>query len=238
MDKEELAEELDHQRQMVKELRRRRRLLERNHVIKGIETDPHILMQIEDIGRQIKEREAEIEHLQTLAVEDKIPLAEAEYRSALAFAWDAGRLTSIGSTSLELTRLQLGISLDKAQLLEKDIRKSIAGDKLAEQDRDEIILQVREQLSYIHSSGTDNREELLKGICQGVFAHLSRLQKAIDLDTERVVDWMNEDVQLAFTLDEIDMLIHIGTRHKAANSGCKLARFLNFLDLLRQALHP
>jgi hypothetical protein len=34
-DKEELTEELEHQRQMVKALRRRRRLLEHTHVIKG-----------------------------------------------------------------------------------------------------------------------------------------------------------------------------------------------------------
>src|SRR5262249_41481368 len=135
---------------------------------------------------------------------------EAEYRAALAYAWEAGRLTTLGSTGLELTRLQLGISLDQAQSLEKDIRKSIASDKLAEQDRDEIISSVREQLSYAHSQNTDNRDELLKGICQGVYAHLSRLQKSIDLDAEVVVDWMNQDTQLAFSSNEIDMLIDIG----------------------------
>src|SRR6266508_2818144 len=84
IDRDELAEELEHQRQLVKVLRRRRRLLEHTHVIKGIEADPHVLMQIEDISQQIKEREAEIARLQTLSVEYRESLAEIEYRVAVA----------------------------------------------------------------------------------------------------------------------------------------------------------
>jgi hypothetical protein len=38
--KDEILEELEHQRRMVKEMRRRRRLFEHAQVLKGIETEP------------------------------------------------------------------------------------------------------------------------------------------------------------------------------------------------------
>jgi hypothetical protein len=72
---------------------------------------------------------------------DKYPLAEAEYRAVLARIWDSshGKLLIADSTSLELLRLQLGISLEKAQELERDIRTQLAEEAFRAINIEDII---------------------------------------------------------------------------------------------------
>src|SRR5690349_14536398 len=87
MDRGELQEELVHQQQMVRDLRRRRRVLQRQLAHQGYQALPQIVIEVEDITAQIKTFEDEIANLRTLAAVDKEPLAEVEYRAAVAEAW-------------------------------------------------------------------------------------------------------------------------------------------------------
>jgi len=192
-DKEELTEELEHQRQIVKMLRRRRRLLEHTHVIKGIETDPHILMQLEDISQQIKEREAEIDRLQTLSVEDKESLVEVEYRVAVAETFDTpqGSPSYAGNARLELLRLRLGIPKDQAKSIEAAVRSALAVRELGSLTRVELNT-IRDiavnQTLPASSSENDKNAKQQWSRCINV---CKKLERAIHLDPESAIGWCN-----------------------------------------------
>jgi hypothetical protein len=127
LSKEEIAEELTSLQEILRAWRRRRRELERELATRGISADPAVRTEIEDITAQIREHEAERAQLETQAVEDQLSLAEAEYRALLADVLDTshGRLTVAGRTRLELTRLGLGLELERAQELEQEIRAAL-----------------------------------------------------------------------------------------------------------------
>lgn len=132
--KQEIEEELTHQRKIIVVLRRRRRALELQMYQQGAHALPQIVTEIEDLREQIREREQEIAQLETRAVEEKFPLAEMEYRVLLAETWSTpqGCPTVLGREQLELARLRLGVSLERAGELEQEIRRDLATEVFSE----------------------------------------------------------------------------------------------------------
>lgn len=194
LDESELIEELEHQRQMVKALRRRRRLLEHNHVTKGIETDPHILMQIEDISQQIKEREAEIARLQTISVQAEESLAEVEYRVAVAETLDTpqGIASYAGSARLELLRLRLGMPIEEAQSIESVVRAALAVRELGALIHAElnIIGEIANNENLNTTISNDDKYAKLQwNKCISV---IKKLERAIYLDRESAIGWCSQ----------------------------------------------
>lgn len=210
-DQGELLEELEHQRRMVNALRRRRRLLEHTHVIKGIETDPHILMQMEDISQQIKEREAEIIRLQTAAVEDKETLAEVEYRVAVAETFDTpqGVPSIAGNARLELLRLRLGIPIEQAKNIERAIRAALAVRELGsltQRELDAISEVIRAHNSTANSSTQAQITELQWNKCINIY---KKLERAFQLDAESATGWCGKIGRPQ--PEELRLLLHIGS---------------------------
>lgn len=124
----EAAEELVHQRTVLATLRKRLRVLEVQLAQHGTNVAPHILIEIDSLSEQIKERESEIDTLTSISVEGDHSLVEVEYRVLLAEAWSTsqGRPTVVSRTRLELMRLRLGIPLERASQLEQDVRGEVA----------------------------------------------------------------------------------------------------------------
>jgi hypothetical protein len=98
IDKEDIAEELDHHRKMLKELRRRLRERELQEVKHDITVPPEITSDIHDLTERVQRHESEIARLQTLAAEDQAPLGEVEYRAVLAEIWEKGESTYAGGS--------------------------------------------------------------------------------------------------------------------------------------------
>jgi hypothetical protein len=133
MPKEEIEVELEHVHSMLHILNERRRVLEEHQAQKGIDTEPQILTELKDIKDQIDELQNRGSELETRAVEDAISYPEAEYRVKLAQAWDTpyGRPTAQGKAQLELDRLHLGVTPERAQQLEHEIRVELAQQALS-----------------------------------------------------------------------------------------------------------
>jgi hypothetical protein len=131
IDKDEIAEELDHHRKMLKELRRRLRDRELQEVKHGINVPPEITSDIHDLTERVQRHESEITRLQTMAAEDKEPLGEVEYRAVLAEIWEKSQPTYAGLTRLELIRLRHGILRERADELEREVRAIVARELLS-----------------------------------------------------------------------------------------------------------
>lgn len=130
--KQEIAEELESLRKIVRMLRKRRFILEEQMAAEGIQARPQTVIEVESLIEQIGTREREIAQLETIAVEDQLPLAEAQYQEQLAEAWNSlqGRPTVIGMVRLELERLRLGIVPERAKELEQSIRARLAEERI------------------------------------------------------------------------------------------------------------
>ncbi|MEM8533283.1 MAG: hypothetical protein AAGF95_20760, partial [Chloroflexota bacterium] len=126
--KQEIEKQLQHKRELITILSARQRPLELQAAQKGINTPPEILTEISTLTDQIRAQEEEIARLESLAAEGQISLAEAEFRVMLAKTWDtlSGRPTIVGDTRLELTRLQLGLTSERATELEYEVRTALA----------------------------------------------------------------------------------------------------------------
>jgi hypothetical protein len=126
IDKDEIAEEIQHHTEMLRVLRRRLRERELQEVKHGINVPPEITSDLHDLTERVQRHESEITRLQTLAAEDKEPLGEVEYRAVLAEIWEKSEPTYAGLTRLELIRLRHGILRERANELEKEVRAIVA----------------------------------------------------------------------------------------------------------------
>lgn len=124
---DEINEELASLAGIIRILRRRRAELQRQAAVSGRSVDPAVRIEIEDITAQLREHEAEVARLETLAAEGDQPLAEVEYRVQVAEAWDTpeGHPTVAGAARLELTRLRLGVSPERAAAIEHEVRVAL-----------------------------------------------------------------------------------------------------------------
>lgn len=122
--KQEIEGELDHKNKLVHTYRARLRPLELQAAQKGMYAPPEVLTEISALTEQIRAQEDEIATLESLAAEGQLSLSEAEYRVLLAEVWDTsiGRPSTSGAARLELTRLKLGLTPERAQELEKEVR--------------------------------------------------------------------------------------------------------------------
>jgi hypothetical protein len=88
------------------------------------------MTEIAALTDQIRTQEDEIAKLESFAAEGQLSIAEAEFRVTLGEVWDTriGRPTAAGAAQLELARLRLGLSDERAQVLAKEIREAIVED--------------------------------------------------------------------------------------------------------------
>lgn len=130
MDKQELREVIEHQQKMTRILRSRLQQRELQEAQYGINVPPEITTEIIALSDRIQSHEKELRHLRSLAVEDQIPLVEAEYRVLLAQAWDTpeGRPSFANAANLELSRLRLGITPQQANEMEQQVRLELANE--------------------------------------------------------------------------------------------------------------
>jgi hypothetical protein len=128
--KKEIEDELDHKSKLIRALRARIRPLELQSAQKGLSSPPEITTEIATLTEQIRIQEDEIAKLESLAAEGQLSMAEAELRVTLAEVWDTpiGRPTAAGAARLELVRLRLGLSAERAQALAQEIRGAIVED--------------------------------------------------------------------------------------------------------------
>jgi len=87
-DKEEIAEQLKHHEKMLRIERRNLREREIQAAKHGLEVPPSINNHIHELKENIRYHEDQIMQLRILAVTDKEPLSEIEYRALLAETWD------------------------------------------------------------------------------------------------------------------------------------------------------
>jgi hypothetical protein len=132
--------ELDGLQRILNTLRRRRQILLEQEAQQGFQTPPAVQMEIEQVSEQIRTQEAEIARVKTEAAVDQFSLAEAEYRQMVAFNWNPqrGEPNVQGETTLELARLQRGLSLERAREIEQEIRAKLAAEVLQEITMDEF----------------------------------------------------------------------------------------------------
>ena len=130
-DKQDLEEQIEHHQEMLRILRRRLRVQERKEAEFGISVPAEVATEIMTLNERIAKHEAELGRLRSIAVEGDLPLAEAEYRAALAVAWEPGKPTYAGAANLELVRLRSGIQTDRAEALEKEVRVSLAEEAMS-----------------------------------------------------------------------------------------------------------
>jgi len=127
MTQQEIEEALAHQKNMLGVLRRRLQQRELQEVQYGINVPPEITSDIYILAERIRSYETELTRLETVAAEDHISLAEAQYRVLLAevLGTPQGRPTLAGATRLELERLRLGVRSERAHSLENEIRQGL-----------------------------------------------------------------------------------------------------------------
>ena len=126
--KEEIAQQLEHQQELLRKRRANLQKLELQEANYAGNPPIDLINQLDRVGEQVRETEEEIARLKSLAAEDQLSLVEAEYRTLLAEVWNTplGRPTVAGATRLELARLNMGLEPERAQELELEIREKLA----------------------------------------------------------------------------------------------------------------
>jgi hypothetical protein len=116
--------------------RRRRDELRKQAARFGYRADPAIPLELEDIDRRLAAYTDELAQLETQIAEADEPVAEVEYRAQVAEAWNtpAGCPTVAGSARLELARLRLGITPERAAVIEQEVRAALAREAFTELD--------------------------------------------------------------------------------------------------------
>lgn len=212
---EEIAEELEHHRSMLQNLRRRLRKLEVKVASFGRNAPAEDLIEIEDIQSQILRHETEVKRLQTEFVEDKLTLAEAEFRAALARAWDTprGTPTVVGTTQLELERLRLGIPMEQAQRIETEVRLALAKERLEQvyfSDTIYGLLKISSEIGKtLQSKEVDANKEVVS-LAIKLYKKLDELVSMIRLDRDAVINWLaTERPNFYWDTKDIENLVKI-----------------------------
>lgn len=116
--------------------RRRRNYLRIQAAQHGNLTPIHIRTDLDDTERKLATYEKELAQLETQIAEADESVAEVEYRVHVAEAWNTplGRPTVGGAARLELARLRLGITPERASIIEQEIRTALAREVFTEID--------------------------------------------------------------------------------------------------------
>jgi hypothetical protein len=182
MDKDEITEELAHHKEMLRLYRRRLRELERKQAQYGINTPAEVITEIHDLTESIQRHVSETARLRTEAAVDQLSIAEAEYRALVAKAWATpeGRPTIVGATQLEFDRLRLGVTPERAQKLELELRVALCKEYLSDFNEHEL-------LDDMVSVSPPNREAW-----DNFMSVLHSLKKGIQLNHSTVISWFME----------------------------------------------
>lgn len=181
-EKQEIVEALEHQRKMIRVLHQRLRQRELQEAQYGLNVPPEISAEIIELSDRIRTREVELARLETAAAEDKIPLAEAEYRVLVSDAWKNGQPEIIDETKLELARLKLGIHPERAKNIEIEIRISLARENF-----------YKISLEFFHMSPSQFQEEyIFSNDPKEAYQYLGR---AIRLDVGIAIDLFIKNYQ-------------------------------------------
>jgi len=202
-DKQELETELEHKQALVRALKARRRPLELQAVRKGINVDPEVAVDLEELTHQIQAFEGEVNELRIQLAEGDIPLAEVEYRAALAAAWEPGRPTVAGAANLEWVRVRSGIKPERAEEMEREVRATLAEEaikslrstlfnilsyhNLQHEDYDGEIARHRYIIPSIFDAPSEFRTDLGRAIRLDISVAIPSFLARIDSDRFRVI---------------------------------------------------
>jgi hypothetical protein len=128
MDKAEIQQELEHLNKLLAIAHANRRALEEQQIQQGIIAPLSLINQMNEVKQSIQEYEERKNQLKIQSVEEDVSLAEAEYRVMAAEALERGFLTTLGMAQLELTRLRVQMTLEKAQQIQDEVRSSLVRD--------------------------------------------------------------------------------------------------------------
>lgn len=139
--KEEIDEDLAALQRVMRAERRRRNELRNKAAIQGFSADPSVAIELQEIEGRLKDYDAEYAALETLAAEADLPIAEVQYRIAVAEAWNTpeGRPTVVGLARLELERLRLGVAPERAQVVERTVRAALAREAIDDLNVDALL---------------------------------------------------------------------------------------------------
>lgn len=199
--KQEIVDALNHEEEMLKLRRKNLRKLELQDATYGLETPVHITNQMELLVSQIRRHEEEINRLQTLSVEDQIPVNEAEYRVILAKSWNTplGQPTYTGQVRLEFARLRLHIAPEKAKTLELEVRKGLAHEVYAHLDFDLVQTHCVQFCAWL-IGGKDVTWESVSST-----PSMKEIRKIIRLDVDMALFLLIEDTFFSIDYGDFDM---------------------------------
>jgi hypothetical protein len=178
-DIKDIQDEINHQKQIIKLLRKSKRVIELQLAQQGItNANLNLVNESTALNDKILSHEDELTRLTILAAEDQVSFSEAKYRVLLAELWDTvnGRPTVFGYARLELERLQLGLSPEKGQHLEQEVRLDLARETVA-------------QIDIYYLPGISNTEYIIsKDKDDPTKTALRLLGKAIRLNVSATID--------------------------------------------------
>ena len=205
----DVSQDIEHHKAMISAYRKRLRILELQEAQQGITTPPHVPTEISALKDKIDDHTKEASKLQTASVSDKFTVQEAEYRMALAQAWDNrhGRLRLIDLTMLELKRLNLGIALQKSQEMEQEVRSRLALESFWRFDG-----RFQSYFNTIFPSLSDKQpdEDLIStSIIQRVEDQIYVIGRAIRLNTPICVDFILKIAPKDLDVERFDKLLRV-----------------------------
>jgi hypothetical protein len=238
IDKEEIAEELAHHKEMLRLNRRRLRELERKQAQQGINTPAEVITEIYDLTESIQRHRAEVAQLQTEAAVDKEPLAEVEYRALLAEVWDTpqGRPTVANVERLKLLRLHLGIASERAQELEHEIRVTLAAEAIANVDARYLPGLRAASEHSLYKSETNELRRYRE-------ATVRLIERAIRLDLDTALQSFMERLYYAISIFPVIEIGEVRSMLRAAKAWgtnderWRIDRFIDTVEAMLEARH-
>ncbi|HYF64149.1 MAG TPA: hypothetical protein VD886_15110 [Herpetosiphonaceae bacterium] len=122
IDKDEIQRQLEHQRKLLAVWRGHAEHVEIQIAKSGFDVSSKLIQELREYQDQIKEVEARINDLEIQSVEEDFSLAEAEYRVIAARAWKDGFLDALGGAELQLSRIRLKITIERAEKIEQEVK--------------------------------------------------------------------------------------------------------------------
>jgi len=250
--RQEIQDELAHKNSLMRAYRARLHPLEIQAAQKGSSAPPEILTEISTVTEQIRVQEDEIAKLESLAAEGQLSLAEAEYRVILAEAWDTpiGRPSAAGAARLELARLRFGLSPERAQELEKEVRVALVEEVFLKIDISPLLGQHPESRQnigavtvVIHGEGEStvniDRIEIDQNLTVGnpLESALRLVGKAIRLDPPTALRLLLQSLPKESTLDVTVFQELLITENKVWITQNEHGLFNDFLVDLTSALN-
>jgi hypothetical protein len=186
IDKQDLDEQIEHHQEMLRILRRRLRVQERKEAEYGINVPAEVATEIMTLNERIAKHEADIARLRSIAAEGVIPLAEVEYRAALAQAWEPGKPTVAGAAQLEWVRVRSGIKPKRAEELEQEVKIALAEEAISA-----IGLEVFNRIWSVFAWGRSDGVEVWRDFAVAISSSpddVQTLGRAIRLDLPTCVE--------------------------------------------------